>query len=219
MNLIILSPLANEIKKLTHIKKVKNMTFLEITNAPKTKSLRELLFALLKNIILRNTYPGRNDGNISLSIAVRIKAHMYNKDETNFDGMKDGNGHLHVSDAVSYVLGLILLKSTMIHCDTEGTIENSLYAVNLKKKFQVLPKYILFGGKFHNAPKTIILFNNKTCDLFGSVIIIDYTDNRRHGVCGIISNKEEYIIDSNRLIVNNGWSTCNIATYYTRIPI
>lgn len=48
------------------------MTFLEIANASKDKSLRELLCAFLKNVLLRNTYPDTSDENILLPIASRI---------------------------------------------------------------------------------------------------------------------------------------------------
>ena len=84
INLIILSPLSNEIENLLHMKEAENMTFFEIASAGRDKSVCELLFALLKNMLLQNTFPKPSDGNILLPIAARIKGLVFKDDENYF---------------------------------------------------------------------------------------------------------------------------------------
>ena len=216
INLILLSPLANEAKTMSYIKNAKKMTFLEIANASKDKSLRELFFALLKNMLLRNTYPDPSDGNILLPIAARINGLMYKNDEKNFDDISSGDGNSHVHITTAKILTIFLNNKLMLHGETELSINMTVERLNYGK-CNIPPKYALFCGNFENASKTINLYN-QIYDLFGSIIGI-YYEGSRHTVCGIIVKGQEIIIDSNKILSTCIWSNGSECTYKTIRPI
>ena len=216
INLILLSPLANDLRTFPHIKKAKAMTFLQITNATKDKSLKELMYALFKNLLLKNTYPVPSDGNILLPIAARINSLTYRNNEYDFESLSFGNGNDNVDITTSKILKIVFNNKLIVHVYNCKTMDTSIDYLNKTPRDDV-SKYANFCGELNKAPKTIDLFDQKY-DLIGAIIGIQY-DTNRHAVCGVILNGDEFIVDSNRVILKHTWSDCSKCTYTTKRPI
>ena len=73
INLTILSPSSNNVKNYSFIKNTRALTFLEISNASRFMTFQQLIFSLLKNILLKNIQPKPSDENILSPIASRVK--------------------------------------------------------------------------------------------------------------------------------------------------
>ena len=211
LNLIILSPLSHEVKRLLHINKAEKMTFFEIATAEKDKSVRQLFFALLKNMLLRNTFPKQRDGNILLPIAARIKGIVYEDNEKSFPDNDYGNGIKETHRATSEIFQLLFNNNVMFHIFGKRSI-NDIILYILFRGYTYVPKYILFCGNFEIAPKQINIFD-RVYDLLGSILIMSFENAQKHAVCGIIVEGEECIVDSHKVITTEIWSDCSKCTY------
>ena len=203
VNLIVLSPLSHEVESLLDIKNAEKMTFSEIANAKKDKSVRQLLFASLKNLLIRHILPKKGDGDILLPIAARVKGMVLENDENYFQNIEYGNGIAPVHRSTSKIFQLFFNNKTMYHIFGKRSIDDLVLYI-LLKGYTYVPKYVMFCGVFKIAPKQIDMFD-RVYDLLGSIIIVSQT----HAVCGIIVEGDECIVDSNKLITIGTWSDCS----------
>ena len=217
INLIILSPISNDVKKSIDLKTTKEMSFLEMSNASKSVTLKHLLFSLLKNILLKNLQPKKSDGNILLPIAARVKGLTHNGSEFSYTDNLFGDGNNMTLESARDVFQLIL-TSSMIHFPVHlgYSIESTIR--RYEKPYSNYRKYLIFNGIiFDNVPK-VVVFANKIYDLLGGIITFQLktlitNSIAGHAVCGIILKGKEILIDSNRRIVSCQWSDTKKNTY------
>ena len=211
INLIILTPLGDEGRHLPHIIQAVKMKFADIATAKRDKTVRELLFAFFRNMLLRNTLPKNSDGDILLPIAARIKGLVFENNENFFRDIDYGNGVLSIHNTTLVIFKLFLGDRLLTDISGEVKITSLLHLPET-----ILLKYILFSGNFKLAPKTLDT-NNGIYDLFGSIISVKFDSTSRHAVCGIIKRGQECIVDSHHIVTVDTWSDVSKCNYKTDV--
>ena len=212
LNLILLTPLSKEAKEYPPIKNAKDVTFYNMRNARGNISLQELLFSLLKKILLTNTLPKRFNGDILLPIAARVNALIYKGNSTLFNNIQYGVGSSRTAITTLEILKMFMEDKLISYIDTEKskTIHRAL-SIMKTMRIDIPKKYILFCGAFTHASKEIMLLNKKY-DLFGCILRL-FLNVGRHAICGMIINGKECISDSNGRVNECIWSTCDINNF------
>ena len=213
INLILLSPISDEAKSFYRLKYATTMTFGQIANPPAGKTFKQLFFALLKNLLLRNTYPHFTDGNIMLPIAARLKSIINNDDETKYHDITYGDGSTRVGLTCVYVLKLFMQDTLhIIDLYTSYNTKSALIRIIGNKPIKDSIRYIVMCGVFYNATKEIMIGKN-IYDLIGGIIIIMIENSNSHAICGIMVKNNEYIVDSNNLKLYDRWTNCTLFKY------
>ena len=210
INLILLTPLSNEVKNNRDIQNAKIMEFKEIRDAATNMPLKSLLFSLFKLLLLRNDPPKIYHGDVILPIAARVNALIYRGNENNFTNNEYGNGCTRTSIATLEILKMFMEFQLISYIDIENmnTIDRALSSM---KNMNIInpKKYILFCGVFTNASK-IIYFLNEEYHLLGAIIRLYFIKPMsRHAICGSIINGKECITDSNGILSECTWSLCD----------
>ena len=217
INLILLSPLSDEVKENREVQNAKLMTFTQLSEISCEYPLNKLLFSLFKILILRNTSPnGKID--VIYPIAARFNALIYRGNPRDFNSLTYGNGCGRTALVTLEVFKMLMESKFISYIDIEkmGTIVKAL--ASMQNMTIIAPKkYILFCGIFHNASK-VIFFQNQEYYLLGAIIRVSYKNCSRHAICGNIINGKECTTDSNGYIKECIWSTSDATLFQPHYP-